>query len=90
MKISDLIDKLTKLKETRGDNEIEFKVGHYFSRYGETMQPSWKIDDEFWEGTFTNDCHTTINFNLHSQTIDGVTKNPNIIWKKDKYGSFEY
>lgn len=79
MKISDLIAKLEKIKEERGDNDITFGVRDYYSIYDTRINPSWKVDSAFWEGTLTREGETKLSFNI-GQNEEG--KNPKITFRK--------
>ena len=82
MKLTDLINKLTEMKETRGDLNLSFTVKDYYSIHGDTMTPNWKTTDKFWEGCFTTDEHCTMFFSLEENEIEGVTKYPKITFRK--------
>jgi hypothetical protein len=87
MTISDLIEKLTALRDKHGDNNVTFRVRDDFKVYGVEMTPAWGKDDKFWAGTFTNGNHTSIEFHIADHTdIDGETRRiPLITFRKPTY-----
>lgn len=84
MKISDLIRKLEILKESHGDNELDFGVKDYYSRYSKEANFNLVVGDEskfghtWWDGVYTNDGRTRLE--LHLKPYDN--KHPKITYRK--------
>ena len=72
MKTSQLIKKLQSLMENHGDNELEFYVNDYYSRYGNEMVTDLKCGENSdmpsdWSGVSSNGNRTMISFHLKNK-----------------------
>lgn len=84
--LGSLAAKFAELAKERGEDTIvTFFAKDAYSVYGVEIGASWRIDDKFWEGTFTNAGHCSINFHIKDQVEDGETKNAKITFRKSKY-----
>lgn len=79
MDIQKLIDKLTALRDNYKVTDVHFSVKDYYGVYGKDATLVGSEDGKFWEGTFTNDGHTTISMSL-SKDFEG--KVPKITFRK--------
>lgn len=74
MKVSELIEKLEKLKLERGDKDIIINVGDSFSVDGNDTNPSFAVSGDWYSGTATNETEIRLFYNIKNDYDDKRAK----------------